>query len=982
MIRQLHHSLALLLMWSAALTASAAGHRFYAVEAEGDTIAEDIEASIRSEIADNVETVTLRLRNNRHTPFQPIKAGLKLGIDTYMDTYPEWYGKYFPTLAVCESDHFYGYMQSPGGKIKAVVSADPIASWSLDYNMGYQDKDQDNRWFYGHRIECLNLDMLCQGPLPEHHPHLWQLAPGEEREWKVKIIDIDNLDAFEPTVYRHTGAPAISMPATSCNPGDSLDIMVWGSAPVMTINGKKLGLKKADTSLWRGTFRAAEPGIKNIVVTDGARQAHGTVAVRHPWRQTMQLARDAVSRYKQKPTSHVESWYGFHTAFDAARILPDPAQDSLLNRRFNLILDKVFDRQTGQPYQWQWRIQNVSSTIGMLADRYLAFGDSADLDLGERMARYFMSFQKPDGAYLTGKTDYTSVIYPAKSLLEFADAERIADRNEQADSLEQSVKRAIEHLVNANGDLQTEGQITYEDGMVSCSALQIGAYALHCKNDADRRRYTEAMLKLLDGHDSLTQLRVPDGRRRGGTLRFWESQYDVFMLPNIISSPHGWSAWRAYATYYAYLLTGDERWLRETFDAASAFAALIDHQTGNLNWAYVVDPYVRATQVCEPDSNHTPDDATYGNPHPELYPNRKFVVGEQYVPMIADWQTIVSSDNDVHECFKFIAEAVLCNAFIVERVDGSIATYNCTLQKDGDTLNIKANEPQITTLYSNLRTPYKLHFDGVIKPVRDPDFYIYLCLGQSNMEGNAPIEPIDRENVSNRFQLMPAVDFPSLSRTKGQWCKAVPPLVHEAAGLSPIDYFGRTMVANLPENVRIGVVPVAVGGANILHLDKDFDPTSIADYPDWYKNLMARYDNTPYKRLVECAREAQQYGVIKGIIFHQGESNDGDPHWPEMVKKLYEDLLHDLSLDAAQVPLLAGEVVSTAEDGACGGMNNIIDRLPETIPTAHVISSANLPHKGDRLHFTTCSYRILGCRYATTLLPILGIHNPLPAYTD
>lgn len=145
---------------------------------------------------------------------------------------------------------------------------------------------------------------------------------------------------------------------------------------------------------------------------------------------------------------------------------------------------------------------------------------------------------------------------------------------------------------------------------------------------------------------------------------------------------------------------------------------------------------------------------------------------------------------------------------------------------------------------------------------------------------------------------------------------------------------------------------------------------------------MARYDNTPYKRLVECAREAQQYGVIKGIIFHQGESNDGDPHWPEMVKKLYEDLLHDLSLDAAQVPLLAGEVVSTAEDGACGSMNNIIDRLPETIPTAHVISSANLPHKGDRLHFTTRSYRILGCRYATTLLPILGIHNPLPAYTD
>lgn len=254
--------------------------------------------------------------------------------------------------------------------------------------------------------------------------------------------------------------------------------------------------------------------------------------------------------------------------------------------------------------------------------------------------------------------------------------------------------------------------------MISCSALQLGEMALRSKNAKDRQRYTEAMLKLLDGHDCLTQLRIPDGRRRGGTLRFWEAQYDVFMLPNMISSPHGWSAWRAYATYYAYLLTGEERWLRETFDAASAFAALIDYQSGNLNWAFVVDPYVKALQVCEPDTSYTADDDTYGNPHPELYPNRNIIVGEQYVPMIAEWQTIVSSDNDVHECFKFIAEAVLCNAFIIERADGSIASYNCTLKRDENILKIKANEPQIATLYSNLSTPYKIDFDGEIKTIR------------------------------------------------------------------------------------------------------------------------------------------------------------------------------------------------------------------------------------------------------------------------
>lgn len=723
MIRKLTLSLVLLAASSAAYSAgdgNKPAHRFYSVESGNDSTARGIEYTIETMRSGNTEIITLNLRNTRHTPYQPLKAGLKLGIDTYMDSYPEWYGKFFPTLAVCEPDHFYGYMQSPGGKVKAVVSADPIASWSLDYNMGYPDWTQENRWFYGHRIECLNLDMLCRGPLPDHNPLLWKLEPGERRSWTVKIIDLDAPDSFEEVVYRNTGAPVLAMERTSCSPGDSLEIKVWGSAPRMTVDGNVIDLQKVDDSLWRGIYRATEPGVKDINVCDGVRQAHGTVAVRHPWNTTMRLAREAVERYRQKPTSHVESWYGFHTAFDAARIMPEPGIDSVINRRFDMVVDKIFDREKGAPYKFHWRIQNVSSTIGMLADRYLAFGNPADLDLGERMARYVMDCQREDGAYMNGHTDYTSVIYPAKSMLEFADAERVAGRKKQAARIEASARRAIDHLAAADGDLETEGQITYEDGMISCSALQLGELALRSKNIKDRRRYTEAMLRLLDGHDCLTQLRVPDGRRRGGTLRFWEAQYDVFMLPNMISSPHGWSAWRAYATYYAYLLTGQERWLRETFDAAAAFAALIDHRTGDLNWAFVVDPYVDALQVCEPDTRFTADDDTYGNPHPELYPNRKIIVGEQYVPMIADWQTIVSSDNDVHECFKFIAEAVLCNAFVVERPDGSFGTYNCRLVREGDDLRVTADEPQIRNLHVKLIHPRKVVFDGKITSDQPP----------------------------------------------------------------------------------------------------------------------------------------------------------------------------------------------------------------------------------------------------------------------
>src|SRR5512138_3918788 len=80
---------------------------------------------------------------------------------------------------------------------------------------------------------------------------------------------------------------------------------------------------------------------------------------------------------------------------------------------------------------------------------------------------------------------------------------------------------------------------------------------------------------------------------------------------------------------------------------------------------------------------------------------------------------------------------------------------------------------------------------------QDPNFYIFLCFGQSNMEGAARIEAQDT-TVDSRFMVMEAVDCPALNRNKGQWYPAVPPLCRCRTGLSPADYFGRTMVANLP----------------------------------------------------------------------------------------------------------------------------------------------------------------------------------------
>ena len=255
----------------------------------------------------------------------------------------------------------------------------------------------------------------------------------------------------------------------------------------------------------------------------------------------------------------------------------------------------------------------------------------------------------------------------------------------------------------------------------------------------------------------------------------------------------------------------------------------------------------------------------------------------------------------------------------------------------------------------------------------DPNFQIYLCFGQSNMEGNATPEAQDYENVPERFQVMAAVNFSNPKREMGKWYTAVPPLCRQGTGLTPADYFGRTMCENLPEEVKIGVVHVAIGGTSIKGFMEELCGNYISSEADWFKNIMANYDNNPFRRLVDVAKKAQQYGVIKGILMHQGETDGGMGNWTENVKKVYERLLSELNLSADNVPLLAGETVQSEEGGYCGGFNNVIATLPNVIPTAHVISSKGCKQKGDGLHFTAEGYRIIGKRYAEKMLELLSV---------
>ena len=273
---------------------------------------------------------------------------------------------------------------------------------------------------------------------------------------------------------------------------------------------------------------------------------------------------------------------------------------------------------------------------------------------------------------------------------------------------------------------------------------------------------------------------------------------------------------------------------------------------------------------------------------------------------------------------------------------------------------------------------------GSAQAAVDPNFYIFLCFGQSNMEGAARPEAEDLKSPGPRFLLMPAVDDAQRGRTMGKWCEAAAPLCRPNTGLTPADWFGRTLIETLPDNIRVGVIHVAIGGIRI----EGFMPDQIAEYvktaPGWMKGMLEAYGNNPYERLVTLAKRAQQDGVIKGVLMHQGESNTGDPEWAQKVQSVYDHLLGDLQLKPEEVPLLAGEVVQANGEGQCVAMNKQIDELPKTLHTAHVVSSTGCSNGPDKLHFDAAGYRELGRRYGEKMLELMGyqVRSPFTVPAD
>jgi peptidoglycan/xylan/chitin deacetylase (PgdA/CDA1 family) len=217
---------------------------------------------------------------------------------------------------------------------------------------------------------------------------------------------------------------------------------------------------------------------------------------------------------------------------------------------------------------------------------------------------------------------------------------------------------------------------------------------------------------------------------------------------------------------------------------------------------------------------------------------------------------------------------------------------------------------------------------------------VYLLIGQSNMAGRGSLD--EQSHLTSGAILM-------LDKAN-EWVAAKDPMHFDkpSAGVGPGISFAQAMLQD-KNNTQIGLIPCAWGGSPI----KAWQPG--AKY----------FENFPYDEAVKRAKIAMQKGVLKGILWHQGES-DNDPKralvYLEKLKTLIGNLRRDLN--APNLPFVAGEIGYFNKEN---NINEIINKLPAEIENTAVVSAMNLTDRGDHLHFDTASARELGNRYAAAM---------------
>ena len=241
-------------------------------------------------------------------------------------------------------------------------------------------------------------------------------------------------------------------------------------------------------------------------------------------------------------------------------------------------------------------------------------------------------------------------------------------------------------------------------------------------------------------------------------------------------------------------------------------------------------------------------------------------------------------------------------------------------------------------------------FAGNVKENVPSSFDLYVCIGQSNMAGRTTLTPEVMDTLQNVYLL----------NDKGNFEPAVNPLNRYSTvrkdlsmqRLGPAYGFAKEMARQTKRPV--GLVVNARGGSSIN---------------SWLKGSKDGY----YEEALSRVRIAmKQGGVLKAILWHQGEADCSNPEaYKQKLISLVKDLREDL--DMPDLPVVVGQISQwnwTKREAGTVPFNQMIKKVSSFIPYSDWVSSKGLGWYKDEKdpHFNTEAQLLLGKRYAKKIL--------------
>lgn len=166
------------------------------------------------------------------------------------------------------------------------------------------------------------------------------------------------------------------------------------------------------------------------------------------------------------------------------------------------------------------------------------------------------------------------------------------------------------------------------------------------------------------------------------------------------------------------------------------------------------------------------------------------------------------------------------------------------------------------------------------------------------------------------------------------------------------------VLAEADTNATIGLIPAACGGSPI----SAWEPGAYFD----------QTGSHPYDDAIQRAKLAMKQGTLKGILWHQGES-DAEEKLAPVYKARLEQLIARFrkDLDAPDLPFIIGQLGRF--DGApwtqyTGMVNDAQIAVAKEMEQVEFVNSDGLVSKGDNLHFNERSQHEFGKRYAAAYL--------------